>query len=98
MIVDSLTISRHILKHNMNEGSHGSMKLNIDPTLKKLHNERNKFENMSNDVSEGFSDEVQKYMVDVSKEKNRLASNYLGIYGFLNLFAVGLLIYVAASK
>jgi hypothetical protein len=98
MMVDSLTISRHIMKHPTKEGMQGAVDLNIGPAIEKLRNERNGFKKLSTSVSEGFSDEVQKYMVDVSKEKNRLASNYLGIYGFLNLFAVGLLIYVAASK
>jgi hypothetical protein len=41
--------------------------------------------------------ELKKQMVDVSEQKNRVASNYLGLYGFLNLVAVGLLIYVAAA-
>jgi hypothetical protein len=39
---------------------------------------------------------LKKQMVDVSEQKNRVASNYLGLYGFLNLVAMGLLIYVAA--
>jgi len=96
MIVDILTISRHIMKMPMTEGSMGSIKdIDITPMLQKLQKER---EGFKENVKEGFSDEVQKYMVDVSREKNRVASNYLGIYGFLNLFAVGLLIYVAASK
>jgi len=41
--------------------------------------------------------ELKKHMVEVTEEKNRVASNYLGLYGFLNLVAVGLLIYVAAA-
>lgn len=41
--------------------------------------------------------ELKKQMVDVSEQKNRVASNYLGLYGFLNLVAMGLLIYVAAA-
>lgn len=40
--------------------------------------------------------QLKKHMVEVTEEKNRMASNYLGLYGFLNLVAVGLLIYVAA--
>ena len=96
MIVDILTISRHIMKLPIAEGSTGSVNdIDISPMLEKLKKER---EGFKMGLKEGFSDEVQKYMVDVSREKNRLASNYLGIYGFLNLFAVGLLIYVAASK
>lgn len=42
--------------------------------------------------------ELKKHMVTVTEEKNVVARNYLGLYGFLNIVAVGLLIYVAASK
>ena len=38
---------------------------------------------------------LRKHMVNISAEKNKVASNYLGLYGFLNLVAVGLIIYVA---
>lgn len=39
---------------------------------------------------------LKKHIVEVTEEKNRVASGYLGLYGFLNLVAVGLLIYVSA--
>jgi hypothetical protein len=42
--------------------------------------------------------ELRKHMVEVTQEKNRMISNYLGIYGFLNVVAVGLLIYIAGSS
>ena len=42
--------------------------------------------------------ELKKRIIEVTEEKNKVASNYLGLYGFLNLVAVGLLIYVAASS
>lgn len=42
--------------------------------------------------------ELRKHMVEMTEEKNRVASNYLGLYGFLNLVAVGLLIYVSAGS
>jgi hypothetical protein len=41
--------------------------------------------------------ELQKQRVDVTGQQNIVASNYLGLYGFLNIMAVGLLIYIAAS-
>jgi hypothetical protein len=41
--------------------------------------------------------ELQKQRVDVTGQQNTVASNYLGLYGFLNIMAVGLLIYIAAS-
>lgn len=42
--------------------------------------------------------ELRKDMVDYSKEQNRSASTLLGVYAFLNLTAVGLLIYILGSK
>ena len=40
-------------------------------------------------------EELRKHSVQITMEKNKVASNYLGIYGFLNLIAVGLILYVA---
>jgi hypothetical protein len=37
-------------------------------------------------------------MMEYSAEKNRSARNLLALYGFLNLSAVGLLIYIYRSK
>jgi hypothetical protein len=42
----------------------------------------------------GSREELRKHMVEVTKEKNKQASNYLGLYGFMNLVAVGLLLYI----
>lgn len=42
--------------------------------------------------------DLRKDMVDYSKEQNRSASTLLGVYAFLNLTAVGLLIYILGSK
>ena len=41
--------------------------------------------------------EIQKRIVEVTEEKNKIAYNYLGLYGFLNLIAIGLLIFIAAG-
>lgn len=41
--------------------------------------------------------EIQKRMVEVTEEKNKIAYNYLGLYGFLNMIAIGLLIFIAAG-
>jgi hypothetical protein len=41
--------------------------------------------------------ETQKQMVIMSEQKNKYAHNYLGLYGFLNLIAIGLMIYIAAA-
>jgi hypothetical protein len=40
---------------------------------------------------------LRNRMITVSAEKNVMASNYLGIYGLLNIVAVGLLIYVSVA-
>ncbi len=42
--------------------------------------------------------ELRKQMVEHTQEKNRMVSSQLGIYGFLNLVALGMLIYVAGTK
>ena len=41
--------------------------------------------------------QLRKQMVEMTAQKNRVASNYLGMYGFLNLVAIGLLIYLAGT-
>jgi hypothetical protein len=41
--------------------------------------------------------EVMKRMLEVTGEKNKIAYNYLGLYGFLNLIAIGLLVFIAAG-
>lgn len=47
---------------------------------------------------EGFiSGGERDHAIEITREKNRVVSNYLGIYGFLNLVAVGLLIYISAT-
>jgi hypothetical protein len=40
-------------------------------------------------------EDLRKHMVVITSEKNKVASNYLGLYGFLNLVAVGMILYVA---
>jgi hypothetical protein len=42
-------------------------------------------------------EELRRHMVDITAEKNTVASRNLGFYGFLNLIAVGMIIYVAAT-
>ena len=41
--------------------------------------------------------ESQKQMLKLTEERNKAAQNYLGLYGFLNLIAIGLMIYIAAG-
>jgi hypothetical protein len=41
---------------------------------------------------------LRKHAVQVTEEKNRMASNQLALYGFLNLVAIGLLLYISSAK
>jgi len=59
-------------------------------------------ENFTSQRIEGMTDasgvHLRKDMLDYSQEKNRSATSLLALYGFLNLTAVGLLIYIYRSK
>ena len=104
MVTDIITISRHITKTmednirnpTMIEGWQDMKNAkpaadSNDALMKKLALDRA--------LLEGFtSTDLGRQQVDITKEKNKIASNYLGMYGFLNLFAVGLILYLAASK
>lgn len=46
--------------------------------------------------TKSYSD-LRNRMITVSAEKNEMATNYLGVYGLLNIVAVGLLIYVSVA-
>jgi hypothetical protein len=41
---------------------------------------------------------LRQHMVDVTTEKNRWATNSLGLFGFLNLVAIGMLIYISSAR
>jgi hypothetical protein len=41
--------------------------------------------------------ETQQEMLKMTEQKNKVAHNYLGLYGFLNIIAIGLMIYIAAG-
>ena len=99
---DILTISRHFAQLNTYDGSvpfiegwqSGSTSTSSTDTSalsKKLEQDRKMLKSRS-------YEELRKHTVELTMEKNKVASNYLGIYGFLNLIAVGLIIYVAGTK
>lgn len=73
---------------------------NTEPTTLKKNNEgfsqRLKEDFQTLGGSSSYLD-IQKRLVQVSEEKNNVAYNYLGLYGFLNLVAIGLLIFIAAG-
>lgn len=105
MITDIITVSRRIqaIIQNTNPGMpkmvEGWQNMNMaknvtnsnDTLMKKLARDRL--------LLEGFTSmDLGEQQVNITNEKNKIVSNYLGMYGFLNLFAVGLILYVAASK
>lgn len=56
---------------------------------------KEEFQTLSGSSTEYMN--IQKRMVEVTEEKNKIAYNYLGLYGFLNIVAIGLLIFIAAG-
>jgi len=96
-MLDILTISRHIMDLKTYDGSvpfiegwqngGDSQPTNTD-TTEQLAKEREMLK----------SADLRKHIVKISEEKNNVASNYLAIYGFLNLVAMGLILYVAGAS
>jgi hypothetical protein len=100
-MLDILTISRHIQTTKAYDGTvpfiegwQNSLAAPPPPNptaiAQKLAKDREMLERHS-------QEELRKHMVDITMEKNRVVSNNLGLYGFLNLVAVGLIIYVTAT-
>jgi hypothetical protein len=102
-MLDILTISRRIAKIKSYNGSEpfiegwqsgsssNSSSGSTNALSKKLLQDREMLESKS-------YESLRKHMVDITMEKNKVAANYLGIYGFLNMIAIGLIIYVAGIK
>jgi hypothetical protein len=95
-MLDILTISRHIMAMKKYDGSgsfiegwqnSGTSTTVNTAAMTQLEREREMLK----------STDLRKHMVQISGEKNNVASNYLAIYGFLNLIAVGLILYVAGA-
>ena len=97
-MLDILTISRHITALTTYDGSvpfiegWQNMATSTNTTtatqLALLAKERDMLQSAN----------LRKHMVEITGEKNKIASNYLAIYGFLNLVAMGLILYVAGAS
>jgi hypothetical protein len=98
-MLDIITISRHIKQKPVYDGTvpfiegwqNGSTTESF-PDNNALSQQLAKDRTMLDSHS---YEELRKHSVQITMEKNKVASNYLGIYGFLNLIAVGLILYVA---
>jgi hypothetical protein len=101
-MLDIITVSRHIAGTKSYDGTvpfiegwqnGGTVHSNVPFAGKTAQ--------LSHDMSKLDSKsylELRKHSLELSGEKNRNASNNLAIYGFLNLLAVGLIVYVAGTK
>jgi len=96
-MLDILTISRHIMDLKTYDGSVpfiegwqnvGTPTTTTTAMTTQLADEREMLK----------SAELRKHMAQITGEKNMVASNYLAIYGFLNLVAMGLILYVAGAS
>jgi hypothetical protein len=104
-MVDVLVVSRHMYgvkpfdeTESFIEGWQDTRSVGGTPALEgffpgiaaleaRLRGEREAFQS-------GSREELRKHMVEVTREKNKQAANYLSLYGFMNLVAVGLLLYI----
>ena len=100
-MLDILTISRHIQDAKTYDGTvpfiegwQNKQPLVYTPTMNAMTQTLQKDRQMLDSHS---YEELRKHMVDITLEKNNVATNNLGFYGFLNLIALGMLIYVTAT-
>ena len=101
-MVDIITVSRHIAGIESYDGTvpfiegwqnpaPSSDNTQMGDMFAQLSQDRSKLD------SKSYQD-LRTHSLELSEEKNKNASNYLAIYGFLNLLAVGLIVYVAGTK
>jgi hypothetical protein len=95
-MLDILTISRHIMDMKNYDGS-GSFIEGWQNASTSTTPNTNATAQLAKEREMLKSADLRKHMVEITAEKNIIASNYLAIYGFLNLVAVGLILYVAGA-
>jgi hypothetical protein len=100
-MLDILTISRHIQAAKAYDGAvpfiegwQNKQPIVYTPNMNAMTQTLQKDREMLDSRS---YEELRKHMVDITVEKNTIATNNLGFYGFLNLIAVGMIIYVTAT-
>ncbi len=102
-MLDLLSISRHIEglpvrdeSAVFTEGWQSGSKSNsfLEELARRLKEQSKLMENFDS----GSVMKLRQHMVEVTTEKNRWATNSLGLFGFLNLVAIGMLIYISAAR
>lgn len=100
-MLDILTISRHIQGAKSYDGTVPFIEgWQTNPTISYMPDTTALSQGLAKDrqmLDSHSYEELRKHMVNITLEKNNVASNNLGLYGFLNLIAVGFIIYVAAA-
>ena len=100
-LLDLLTVLRHIQRMGLNDDSSSFIEAwqnptppvgggGLSPTADQLKAEQDLIK-----ARQVYELKLQR--MNVTEEKNRVATNYIGLYGFLNLVAVGLAIYAFSS-
>jgi hypothetical protein len=100
-MLDILTISRHIQDAKTYDGDvpfiegwQNKQPFVYTPSMNAMTQTLQRDREMLDSHSH---EELRKHMVELTMEKNNVATNNLGFYGFLNLIAVGMIIYVTAT-
>ena len=101
-MLDILTISRHIMDLKTYDGSvpfiEGWQNFSWQDPATSTTTTTVATTQLANEREMLKSADLRKHMLQISGEKNVVASNYLAIYGFLNLVAMGLILYVAGAS
>jgi hypothetical protein len=107
---DIISVSRHIMElpvepkmdeESMIEGFLIGTPTSKNKAMKEAFDDMNsKIDTRSADLQNGTgvsASEFRKRTFEVSEQENRSVNNYLSLYGFLNVVAVGLLFYIVST-
>jgi hypothetical protein len=101
-MLDILTISRHIASFKSYDGNasfiEGWQNGGTNTSATSLTSKEGQLARDRSKLDSKSYENIRMHSLELTKESNRSASNYLAIYGFLNLLAVGLIVYVAGTK
>ena len=94
---DAINVSRHLNGIHKSETVMEGWQNTESVPIKAKENYTQQLKEDFQVLTNGSYSEIKKRMVEVTEQKNTMAYNYLGLYGFLNLIAIGLMIYIAAG-
>jgi hypothetical protein len=98
---DVLSISRHVLEIVIDKPKEGFLNTRFEP----MREYKEGFEDLNTVVaSREEALKSEHYMelkgrgLEITEEKNRYANHMLGLYGFLNMVALGFIFYIVSSN